>query len=173
MIRTALVSLLLLVSLTSCSASTLRKSLFRRQADAQFCQAIEGFDCKCSSYRVTCTNDRELSPPLNIAASEKGKYQSVELVIAAARDITVNDQSFDMVKDLYKPDADNVEFRIKFEKFTGLELSSASIFNRVFPEHLPANTRKHIVSERRRATRHSSLARRRLGRVLGSGNLQS
>ena len=141
----ALFSLFVLVSFSSCSSS-LRKSLFRRQAEPQPCHAIEGFDCKCSYYRVTCTNDRELSSPLTIVANEKGKYQSVELVITAPRDIDVTASTFEPVKELYKTDGDNLEFRLKFEKFTALHLSSPSIFNRVFPENLSSNVKKHLVT---------------------------
>ena len=43
------------------------------------------------------------------------------------------------------PDADNLEFRIKFEKFTALHLTSPGVFNKVFPDNAPANARKHIV----------------------------
>ena len=140
----ALFSLLVLVSFSS--SSSLRKSLFRRQAEPQYCHAIEGFDCKCSHYRVTCTNDRELSSPISVVANEKGKYQSVELVITAPRDIDVTASTFEPVKELYKTDADNLEFRLKFEKFTALHLSSPSIFNRVFPDNLSPQTKKHLVS---------------------------
>src|SRR5262249_2809996 len=73
------------------------------------------------------------------------KYQSVELVIMAVRDINVNDNTFEPIKDLYKPDAVNVEFRVKFEKFTALQLSSPGIFNRVFPNTLHEHARKHLV----------------------------
>jgi hypothetical protein len=145
MFRTALLSLILVVSLSS--SSILRKSISRRQTDAQYCHAIEGFECKCSYSRVTCTNDRDLPSPINILQNEKNKYTSVELVITAARDINVNDQTFAPVKELYKSDADNLEFRIKFEKFTGLHLTSPGIFNGVFPDNLPSNTRKHLALE--------------------------
>ncbi len=147
MLRTALLSLILIVSLSSSSTSMFGKSISRRQSDPQYCHAIEGFECKCSYYRVTCTNDRDLPSPINILQDEKNKYQSVELVITAARDINVNDQTFEPVKELYKPDADNLEFRVKFEKFTGLHLSSPGIFNRVFPDNLPSNARKHLVNK--------------------------
>jgi hypothetical protein len=147
MLRTALLSLILIVSLSSSSTSMFGKSISRRQSDPQYCHAIEGFECKCSYYRVTCTNDRDLPSPINILQDEKNKYQSVELVITAARDINVNDQTFEPVKELYKPDADNLEFRVKFEKFTGLHLSSPGIFNRVFPDNLPSNARKHLALE--------------------------
>ena len=144
MLRTALLALILIVSLSS-STLSLRKSIARRQADPQYCQAIEGFECKCSYYRVTCTTDRELPSPLNVLPNERNKYQSVELVLTAARDININDQTFAPVKDLFKSDADNYEFRIKFEKFTGLHLSSPGIFNRVYPDNAPANARKTLV----------------------------
>jgi hypothetical protein len=147
MLRTALLSLILIVSLSS-STSMLRKSISRRQTDPQYCHAIEGFECKCSYFRVTCTNDRDLPSPINILQNEKHKYQSVELVITAPRDINVNDQTFEPVKELYKPDGDNLEFRIKFEKFTALHLSSPGIFNRVFPDNLPSNARKHLVNKK-------------------------
>jgi hypothetical protein len=143
MVRTALLSLILFVSLSS--SSLLRKSISRRQSEPQYCQAIEGFDCKCSYYRVTCTTDRNLPSSINILQNEKQKYQSVELVVQAEADINVNDHTFEPVKELYKPDGDNFEFRIKFEKFTALHLTSPGIFNRVFPDNLPANARKHIV----------------------------
>jgi hypothetical protein len=148
MLRTAFLSLILFVSLSSSSSSLLRKSISRRQSDPQYCQAIEGFDCKCTEYRVSCTTDRDLPSSVNVLQNEKHKYQSVELVINAARDITVNDHTFEPVKQLYKPDGDNVEFRIKFEKFTALHLTSAGIFNRVYPDNLPANARKHMVSQK-------------------------
>ncbi len=144
MLRTAFLSLILIVSLSS-STSMFRKSVFRRQTEPQYCHAIEGFECKCSYYRVTCTTDRDLPSPINILQNEKNKYQSVELVIAAARDIHVNDQTFAPVKELYKEDADNLEFRIKFEKFTALHLSSPGIFNQAFPNNLPSNAKKHLV----------------------------
>jgi hypothetical protein len=146
MLRTALLSLILIVSLPS-STSMLRKSVFRRQLDPQYCHSIEGFECKCSYYRVTCTTDRDLQSPITVSSNEKHKYQSVELVVAAAQNIHVNDQTFAPVKELYKPDADNLEFRIKFEKFTGLHLSSPGIFNQAFPDNLPAQTRKHLALE--------------------------
>lgn len=125
----------------------MRKSISRRQSDPTYCNAIDGFDCKCSHYRVTCTIDRELPSTISVLGDEKGKYQSVELVIAAQRDINVNDRTFEPVKDLYKTDNDNFEFRIKFEKFTALHLSSPAIFNRVFPDNAPANARRHIALE--------------------------
>jgi hypothetical protein len=145
MLRTALVSLILFVSLSSSSTSFLRKTIVRRQVDPQYCNAIEGFECKCSYYRATCTTDRDLPSPIRIVDSEKQKYQSVELVVAAARDINVNEYTFEPVKELYKPDGDNFEFRIKFEKFTALQLTSPGIFNRVFPDNLAQNARKHLV----------------------------
>src|ERR1700722_14865451 len=140
MIRIALVSLVLFISLSSSakllsSSSTLHKSISCQQSyDATYCQAIEGFDCKCSYYRVTCTTDRDLPNQIVAQENEKHKYHSVELVVAAERDINVNDHTFISAKELYKPDSDNVEFRVKFEKFTGLHLSSPGIFNRVFPD---------------------------------------
>ena len=79
-------------------------------------------------------------------ANEKGKYQSVELVIQAPRDIDVTASTVEPVKELYKTDGDSVEFRLKFEKFTGLHLSSPGIFNRVFPENLPSNVKKSLVT---------------------------
>jgi hypothetical protein len=145
MLRTAFLSFFLLVSLSCSSATLLGKSISRRQTDQQYCQAIEGFDCKCSHYRVTCTTDRDLPSSVNIIQNEKHKYQSVELVITAPRDITVTDQTFEPVKELYKPDTDNLEFRVKFEKFTGLNLASPAIFNRVFPDNLPPHAKKHLV----------------------------
>jgi hypothetical protein len=144
MLRTALLSLILFVSLST-STSPLRKSISRRQSEPQHCQAIEGFDCKCSSYRVTCTTDRSLPSEVSIVQNEKHKYQSVELVVQAEANIEVSDQTFAPVKELYKPDGDNLEFRIKFEKFTALQLSSPGIFNKVFPDNLPSNARKHLV----------------------------
>ena len=143
MVRTALLSLILFVSLSS--SSLLGKSISRRQTEPQYCQAIEGFDCKCSHYRVTCTTDRNLPSSINVLPNEKQKYQSVELVVQAAADINVSDQTFQPVKELYKTDGDNLEFRIKFEKFTALHLTSPGIFNGVFPDNLPSNARKHIV----------------------------
>lgn len=141
--RIAFLSLCLFISLSS--ASLLRKSIARRQADAENCQAIEGFDCKCSYYRVTCTTERELQSTLTIVPQEKEKYSSVELVITGQRDYNIQDSTFLPIKQLYKPDADNVEFRVKFEKFTALNLQSPGIFNRVFPDGLPSNARKYLV----------------------------
>jgi len=148
MLRTALLSLILFVSLSSSSTSFIRRTILRRQVEPQYCNAIEGFDCKCSYYRATCTTDRDLPSPLRIVDSEKQKYQSVELVIAAARDINVNEYTFEPVKELYKSDGDNFEFRIKFEKFTALQLSSPGIFNRVFPDNLAPNAKKHLVKSK-------------------------
>ncbi|CAF2758443.1 unnamed protein product [Rotaria sp. Silwood2] len=146
MLRTVLLSLILLVSLSSTS-SILRKSLKRRQSDAPPCNAIEGFECKCTFSRVICTTNRDFSTPLNIIENEKHKYQSVELVISATRDIQVNDRTFETIKELYKNDGDNYEFRIKFEKFTGLHLSSPGLFNRIFPDNIPSHARKQIALE--------------------------
>ncbi|CAF1070851.1 unnamed protein product [Rotaria sordida] len=147
MLRIVLLSLILLVSLSSTTSSILRRSLSRRQSDVPPCNAIEGFECKCSFFRVTCTTTRDFPSPLNILQNEKHKYQSVELVVAAARDIQVNERTFESIKELYKPDGDNFEFRIKFEKFTGLRLSTAGIFNRVFPDNIPPHARKQIALE--------------------------
>lgn len=144
MLRTVFLSLILFVSLSS--TSLLRKSISRRQSDAERCHAIEGFECKCTYYRVTCTTDRDLPSSITIVQSEREKYQSVELVIEGERDQNVYDYTFEPVKHLYKPDADNLEFRIKFEKFTALHLSSPGIFNRVFPDNL-SNARKSMVIE--------------------------
>jgi len=145
MLRTALLLLILIVSFSSSSTSIFQKQLLGRQIEPQYCNAIEGFDCKCSNYRVTCTNDREFPLQIKILDNEREKYQSVELVIKAQRDINVKDYSFEPVKGLYKRDADNLEFRVKFEKFTALHLSSPGIFNRVFANNLPQNARKHLV----------------------------
>jgi hypothetical protein len=71
----------------------------------------------------------------------------VELVVTAARDINVNDQTFAPIKELYKTDGENFEFRIKFEKFTALHLLSPGIFNRVFPDNLPTGARKALVKK--------------------------
>ncbi|UJR13424.1 hypothetical protein I4U23_000439 [Adineta vaga] len=146
MLRTALLSLFLLVSLTT-STSIIRRKISRRQADSSYCHAIDGFECKCSHYRVTCTNERAFNAPIIISQDEKNKYQSVELVISAIQDVQVDDRTFEPVKELYKPDTDNAEFRVKFEKFTALRLSSPGLFNRVFPDSLPSNARKHIALE--------------------------
>ena len=146
MMRIAFLSVLLVVSVSS--TSLIRKSLVRRQTEPEPCQAIEGFDCKCSYYRVTCTTERDLQSAVTILPQEREKYQSVELVITGERDYNVYDSTFEPVKQLYKPDADNLEFRVKFEKFTGLHLQSPGIFNRVFPDNLPANARKHLVRHR-------------------------
>jgi len=143
MLRTTLLSLILLVSLSS--TSILRKSISRRQAEPEYCQAIEGFECKCSHYRVTCTTDRALPQSLNVLPNERQKYPSVELIINGERDQTVYEYTLEPVKQLFKPDADNLEFRIKFEKFTALHLSSPGTFNRVFPDNLPSTARTHIV----------------------------
>lgn len=145
MLRITLLSLLILVSLSPSSPSILRKSISRRQTDQPYCSAIEGFECKCSYFRVTCTTDRDLPSPLTIVPNEKHKYQSVELVISAQRDIKVTDRTFESVKELFKPDGDYFEFRIKFEKFTGLQLSSPGIFNRVYPDNMSPNARKNMV----------------------------
>lgn len=143
MLRTAFISLLFLVSVSS--SSMLRKSVVRRQNDAQYCQAIEGFECKCSYYRVTCTTDRDLPSTIQVSPNEKQKYQSVELVIGAPANLQVTDRTFEQIKELYKPDGDNLEFRVKFEKFAGLHLSSPGLFNRVFPDNLQSNARKHLA----------------------------
>lgn len=144
MLRTAFLALILIIS-SSSSTSLLRKSLVRRQSDPQYCHALEGFECKCSYYRVTCTTERELPSPIKVLPNERNKYESVDLVISAARDINVNDQTFAPVKELFKPDGNNYEFRIKFEKFTALHLTSPAIFNRVYPDNTPANARKTLV----------------------------
>jgi hypothetical protein len=143
MLRTTFLSLFLFVSLSS-STSLLRKSISRRQSEPTYCQAIEGFDCKCSPYRVTCTSDHVLPSQINVLQNEKQKYPSVELIINGAQEQHVHDYTFEPVKQLYKPDGDNFEFRIKFEKFTALHLSSG-VFNKVFPDNLPANARKNLV----------------------------
>lgn len=138
MLHTVLLSLILFVSLSS--------SISRRQIyDPQYCQAIEGFECKCSSYGMTCTNDRDLPSTINIFENEKYKYESVQLIITTEHDIVVNDQTFEPVKELFKPDANNLQFSIIFEKFTGLNLASAGIFNKVFPDNLPVNAWKELV----------------------------
>ena len=124
----------------------LRKSVVRRQSsDAQYCHAIEGFECKCSYYRATCTTDRELPSPIVISQNERHKYQTVELVITGARAVSVNEQTFAPVNELFKPDGDNFEFRVKFEAFTELRLGSPSLLNQVFPANLPAHARKQLV----------------------------
>ncbi|CAF5129200.1 unnamed protein product, partial [Rotaria socialis] len=51
MLRTVFLSLILFVALSS--TSLLRKSIVRRQNEPETCHAIEGFDCKCTYYRVT------------------------------------------------------------------------------------------------------------------------
>ncbi|CAF1660254.1 unnamed protein product, partial [Adineta ricciae] len=144
MLRTTFLSLILIVSFSS--AALLRKSISRRQ-DQTYCQAIEGFDCKCSSYRVTCSTDRELPRALNVLQQEKQKYPSVELLISGERDQNVYEHTFEPVKQLFKSDGDNFEFRIKFEKFTALHLHSPSIFNKVFPDDAPATARKNLAVE--------------------------
>ncbi|CAF2707964.1 unnamed protein product [Rotaria sp. Silwood2] len=145
MLRITFLSLILFVSLSS--TSLLRKKISRRQSEPEYCHAIEGFDCKCTYYRVTCTSDRDLPTSINVLQNEKQKYQSVELVINGEREQNVHDYTFEPVKQLYKPDADTLEFRIKFEKFTELRLSSPSIFNRVFPDNLPSDVRKIMALE--------------------------
>ncbi len=152
MLRTALLFFILMVSFSSSSTSIFQKQLLGRQIEPQYCHAIEGFDCKCSHYRVTCTNDREFPLQIRILDNEREKYQSVELVITAQRDINVQDYSFEPVKGLYKRDADNLEFRVKFEKFTALHLSSPGIFNRIFANNLPQNARKHFVKMKKQKT---------------------
>ncbi|CAF1145494.1 unnamed protein product [Adineta steineri] len=147
MLRIVLLFLILFVSLSTSSMSIIRKDRIRRQAAPQHCEAITGFDCKCNSYRVTCTIDHELPSPINIMENEKHKYPSVELIIEASRDIYVNEHTFEPIKELYKSDGNNFEFRIKFKKFTALHLTSPSIFNRVFPDTLPSNARTHLVLE--------------------------
>ncbi|CAF4180721.1 unnamed protein product, partial [Adineta steineri] len=76
MLRIVLLFLILSVSLSTSSMSIIRKNRIRRQADHQHCEAITGFDCKCNSYRVTCTIDHELPSPINIMENEKHKYPS-------------------------------------------------------------------------------------------------
>src|SRR5271154_7220120 len=112
MLRTTFLSLLLFVSLSS-STSLLRKSISRRQSEPTHCQAIEGFDCKCSPYRVTCTSDRSLQSQIKVLQHEQQKYPSVELIINGAHEQHVDDYTFEPVKQLFKPDADNLELRIK------------------------------------------------------------
>ena len=145
MLRIALLSLILFVTLSSISTSIIRKTRLRRQFDSEYCDAIEGFECKCLYYRIRCTSDRDLPSTINILPNERHKYLSVELVITASRHIHVNDHTFEPVKELYKQDAENLEFRVKFEKFTALHLSSPGIFNQVFPDNVPAHARKHLV----------------------------
>ncbi|CAF1400946.1 unnamed protein product, partial [Rotaria sordida] len=147
MLRIALLSLILFVTLSSISTSIIRKTRLRRQLDPEYCHAIEGFECKCSYYRVTCTIDDELPSPINILDDEKQKYKSVELSIRVVHDIIVNDHTFEPIRELYKLDGDHLEFRIKFEQFTALNLSSAGIFNRVFPDNLSQNARKYLTLE--------------------------
>lgn len=147
MLRLILLSTLILVLPSSSLASILRKSISRRQSDQPYCSAIEGFECKCSYYRVTCTADGDFPSPINILPNEKHKYQSVELVISAPRDIKVTDHTFEPVKELFKSDEHTFEFRVKFEKFTELQLSSPGIFNRVYPDDLPSGARKHMALE--------------------------
>jgi len=143
MLRTVFLSLFLFVSLSS--TSLLRKSISRRQSEPEYCQAIEGFDCKCSPYRVTCTSDRVLPQQINVLQKERQKYPSVELIVNGEHKQNVYDYTFEPVKQLYKPDGDSFEFRIKFEKFTALHLSSPGVFNRVFPDNAPSNARKLLV----------------------------
>lgn len=142
MLRIALLSLLVVVSCSS--ATLLRKSIVRRQADQVPCQAIEGFDCQCSSYRVSCSSNRDLPHSLNVLPNEREKYQSVELLLNGERDHNVYEHTFEPVKHLFKNDADPMEVRIKFEKFTGLSLQSPGTFNRLFPDS--SSARKHLVS---------------------------
>lgn len=145
MLRTGFLSLILFVSLSS--TSLLRKSISRRQSEPETCYAIEGFDCRCTSYRVTCTSERDIPQAINVLPNEQQKYQSVELVLNGEREQNVYDYTFEPVKKLFKPDADHVEFRIKFEKFTALGLLSPGIFNKVFPDNLPSNARKVMALE--------------------------
>lgn len=143
MFRTVFLSLLLFVSLSS--STFLRKAISRRQAEPEYCQAIDGFDCKCSQYRLTCSSDRVLPQQISISQNERGKYPAIELTINGEQEQNVYDYTLEPVKQLFKQDGDNLEFRIKFEKFTKLHLSSSGLFNRVFPDNLPANARKHLV----------------------------
>lgn len=143
MLRTAFLCLFLFVSFSS--TTILRKSLVRRQSEPTQCQAIEGFDCQCSIYRITCTSSRALPTQINVLQNEKQKYPSVELIINGEQEHHVYEYTFEPIQQLFKPDADNLEFRIKFEKFTALHLA-ASVFNRVFPSNAPSTTRKHLVS---------------------------
>jgi len=142
MLRTVLLSLLLFVSLSS--TSLLRKSISRRQSESEQCNAIEGFNCKCSTYRLTCTSDRVLPSQISILPNERQKHSSIELIISGAHEQNVYEYTFEPVKYLYKPDADTLEFRIKFETFTALQLASG-VFNRIFPDNLPSNARKYVV----------------------------
>ena len=170
MLRTTFLFLFLFVSLSS-SSSLLRKSISRRQSEPTNCGAIEGFECKCSTYRVTCTSERAIPQQIKVAQSEAQKYPSVELIFSGAQEQHVYEYTLEPVKQLFKSDADNLEVRIKFEKFTALHLS-ASAFNRIFPDNVPANTRKSLViskDERRFffVINHSIFI------CLGIGNLQS
>lgn len=138
-------ALFFIISLSS--ASLLRKSLSRsRRQDSEPCKAIEGFDCKCSSYRLSCTSNGALPQQLNVLQDAKQKYPSVELIIEGAQDQNVYDYTFEPVQQLYKPDADILELRIKFEKYTALHLHSSGVFNRVFPPTTAPNARKHLVN---------------------------
>lgn len=139
-------ALFFIISLSS--ASVLRKSLSRsRRQDSEPCQAIEGFDCKCSSYRLSCTSSGALPQQINVLQDAKQKYPSVELIIEGAADQNVYDYTFEPVQQLYKPDADILELRVKFEKYTALHLHSPGVFNRVFPPTTPSNARKHLAVE--------------------------
>jgi hypothetical protein len=169
MLRTTFLSLLLFVSLSP-SSSLLRKSISRRQSEPTNCQAIEGFECKCSTYRVTCTSERALPQQIKVVQSEAQKYPSVELIFSGAHEQNVYEYTLEPVKQLFKPDADNLEVRVKFEKFTALQLS-ASAFNRVFPETVPASTRKNLVKFKKKGDFLNLIVRFFIS--LGIGNLQS
>lgn len=144
MMHRALLALIFIVSVSS--ASLLKKSIVRRQSDAQNCQVIQGFDCKCSHYRVTCTTDGDLQSGINVLPNQQEQYASVELVIQGEREYSIYDSTFEPIKQLYKTDVGHLDFRIKFEKFTALHLRSPGIFNRVFPDNLQSKAKTTIVS---------------------------
>ncbi|CAF1238449.1 unnamed protein product [Adineta ricciae] len=98
-------------------------------------------------FLLQCTATQPFSVPVKILDTEKSKYQSVELTISEEQDIFIDDRTFEPIKELYDFTANISEFRIKFEKFTALHLMSPGIFNRVFPDNLSPNTRKHMAVE--------------------------
>jgi len=145
MMHRALLALIFIVSVSS--ASFLKKSIVRRQSDAQQCQVIQGFDCKCSHYRVTCTTEGDLQSGINILPNQQEQYASVELVIQGEREYSIYDSTFEPIKQLYKTDVGHLDFRVKFEKFTALHLRSPGIFNRVFSDNLRSKAKTTIALE--------------------------
>ncbi|CAF1370707.1 unnamed protein product [Rotaria sordida] len=148
MLRIILSSLILLLSLTqssSSSSSMLLKSISYRQNQFPLCNPIHGFECLCSYFRLICRTNHGFSLPLIILEDEKNKYESIELIISTEDEVKVNDQTFELIKQLFKNEGNHLEFIIKFEKFSELHLLSPGLFNNIFPDNLFSYSQKHIT----------------------------